>query len=222
MIKACRACDECRRGSAVSPRAVTHMRGFTRKARRIGVCVTALVATLAGLAPLGFADRVDGRLEAAVQLKALGYDRALKKRNARPKVTIGVIYKEGGDSEKVEKEMVAAFRDMSKQLKVQDMPIEAVAVLYKADSFASDLESAGVNVIYMTPGMEGDLAKIHAAAVARKAPTLCSDRNVVKQGVAMGVFLNKTKAGIAVNVKVARELGMDLDSALFSVAEVFK
>jgi hypothetical protein len=133
-----------------------------------------------------------------------------------------VLYRAGGDSEKVEKEMVAAFREMGKQMKVQSLAVDAVPVLYNADSVANDLATAGASVVYITPGLEAEVGKIHAAALVRKAPTICSDRNLVKQGVAMGVFLNKSKAGIAVNVKIARELGMDLDSTLFTVAEVFK
>jgi hypothetical protein len=172
--------------------------------------------------PLVRADRVDGKLEAAVHLKVLGYDRGLKKRGNPSKIVIGVLYKDGGDSEKVEKEMVLAFRDMAKQLKIQGLPVEVVAIPYKVDTLAADLASAGVNIIYVSPGLESERAKIHVAATARGAATICSDRELVKQGVAIGVFLKDKKAAIAVNIKAARELGMDLDSALFSVAEVFK
>jgi hypothetical protein len=198
------------------------MRLVSTCVKRSPVALAALLVTWFGLSELALADRVDGRIEATVQLKALSYDRAFKKRNTRTKVTIGVLYKAGGESEKVSKEMVAAFREMSKQIKVQDLAVEAVPVLFNPDSLAADLASAAVNVVYITPGLETEMSKIHAAALARKAPTLCSDRNLVKQGVAIGVFLNKTKTGIAVNVKIARELGMDLDSSLFTVAEVFK
>jgi hypothetical protein len=190
-------------------------------AAQVAATVAFLLA-LAGAAPLARADRVDGKLEAAVHLKVLGYDRGLKKRDNPQKLVIGVLYAAGGESEKVEKEMVAAFRDMARQLKVQGLPVEVVAIPYKADTLAADLAGAGVNILYVAPGLEGERAKIQAAAVARHTPTICSDRELVRQGMAIGVFLKDKKAAIAVNIKAARELGMDLDSALFAVAEVFK
>jgi Asp-tRNA(Asn)/Glu-tRNA(Gln) amidotransferase A subunit family amidase len=192
------------------------------RALRVGMSLIAFLLATVVAVPLVRADRVDGKLEAAVHLKVLGYDRGLKKRENPSKVMIGVLYKDGGDSEKVEKEMVAAFRDMAKQLKVQGLPVEVVAIPYKADSLAADLASAGVNIIYVSTGLESEQARIQAAAAARHAPTICSDREMVRQGVAIGVFLKDKKAAIAVNIKAARALGMDLDSALFSVAEVFK
>ena len=192
------------------------------RARRGAVSAVAFVLAMVCAVPLGLADRVDGKLEAAVHLKVLGYDRGLKKRGNPTRLVIGVLYIPGGDSEKVEKEMVAAFRDMAKQLKIQGLPVDVVAIPYKADTLAADLASAGVNIVYVSPGLEGERAKIHAAAASRGAATICSDREMVKQGIAIGVFLKDKRAAIAVNIKAARALGMDLDSALFSVAEVFK
>jgi hypothetical protein len=192
------------------------------RARRVAATAVVFLLAMVCAIPLARADRVDGKLEAAVHLKVLGYDRGLKKRGNPSKIVIGVLYKDGGESERVEKEMVGAFRDMAKQLKIQGLPVDVVAIPYKPDTLAADLANAGVNIIYVSPGLEGERARIHAAAAARGAPTICSDRELVKQGIAIGVFLKDKKAAIAVNIKAARELGMDLDSALFSVAEVFK
>src|SRR6185369_16838806 len=100
------------------------------RARRGAVSAVAFVLAMVCAVPLGLADRVDGKLEAAVHLKVLGYDRGLKKRGNPTKLVIGVLYIPGGDSEKVEKEMVAAFRDMAKQLKIQGLPVDVVAIPY--------------------------------------------------------------------------------------------
>jgi hypothetical protein len=184
--------------------------------------LVALLGTLRSVEPFGLAERVDSKLEATIHLKALNYDRALKTRTSGSTLTVGVIYRSGGESEKVQRDITAAFRDIGKRLKVQGLTVQPVPILHTSEGLAAQLNDAGVNVIYVTPGMDSDLAKIHAAAVPRRAPTLCSDRDLVMQGVALGVFFRDGKPVLAVNLKIARELGMEMESALFSVAEVFK
>jgi len=193
---------------------------WSRATRACAAAVVALVAVF-GARP-AHAQRVDGNLEAAIHLKALNYDRALPKR-AHGQVTIAVVYLAGQEaSESVGKAMVSAFRQLGKEMKVRGMPVAVVALPFKPDTLGDDLAASNAAAIYIAPGLDAAIPVIHAAALLRKAPTLCGDQAQVKIGVAIGVHRRGKAAGITINLKVARALGMDLDSALFAVAEVLK
>ena len=78
--------------------------------------------------------------------------------------------------------------------------------------------------MYLVPGFgASDIDAIRTVAIGSRRPTMCSERKLVKRGkVALGVFRRDNRPGLAVHLKAAREVGMDLEANLFSVAEVFK
>jgi len=168
------------------------------------------------------ADRLDGKLEAAIHLKVLDYDRTLKKR-AGGSLVIAIVTIPGHHaSETTGKIMDSSFREVGRGLKVRGMSVTVVSLAYQADTLAQDLAASNAAIVYVTPGLDRELAKIHAAAQQRHAATLCGDRAQVRNGVAIGVYLRGRSAAITINLRTARSLGMDLDSAVFAVAEVIK
>jgi ABC-type uncharacterized transport system substrate-binding protein len=189
-----------------------------RSISRSFAIVVALAAFLAA-APAR-AERLSAPLEAAIHLRALTYDRALKQR-AGTSAVIALLYDPSSDaSVQAANEIKDAFIALSKKMKVQDLPIVVKSVAYK-DSWPSN-ELSKVAAVYVTPGLEGRLSDIRAQATKVKIPTLCGDRDLARQGLAIAVYVKGSSPGVTINLPSARAAGMDLDSRLLAIAEVLK
>lgn len=166
------------------------------------------------------AERLSAPLEAAIHLRALGYDRALKQRIGNA-VVIAVLYDASSDaSVRATNELREAFISLGKKMKVQDLPIVVKSVAYK-DSWPSG-ELSKVAAVYVTPGLEGRLPDIRSQAARHNIPTLCGDRELAKQGLAIAVYVKGSSPGLTINLPSARSSGMDLDTRLLAIAEVLK
>ena len=84
------------------------------------------------------------------------------------------------------------------------------------------MASQGVDVLYVTAGLEKDVAAIQAVCTERKVVGVSAVRAFVKQGLAIGVVTKGESAGILVNLPAARAVGMDLDPKLLTLAEVIR
>jgi hypothetical protein len=196
---------------------------------RIGVVqhppVLRTFASLLGLAvliasPAARAQRLSAPLEAAIHLRALGYDRALHQR-AGDTAVIAILYNPSSDaSVQAEDDIGRAFRSLSGKMKVQGLPIAVKAVPYK-DAWPGG-ELAGVAAAYVTPGLEAHLSEIRSAAARADIPTLCGDRDLAVAGLSIAAYPKGSSPGLTINLRAARAAGMDLDSRLLSIAEVLK
>lgn len=166
------------------------------------------------------AERVSPPLEAAIHLRALGYDRALKTR-AGSSVVIAVLVDPTSEASTEAADAIKdAFISLSKKMKLQDLPIVVKTVSYKDSWPANDLTK--VAAVYVTPGLESRLSEIKTQAAKKSIATLCGDRDLAKQGIAIGVYVKGSSPGLTINLPSARASGMDLDSRLLAIAEVLK
>lgn len=166
------------------------------------------------------ADRLSAPLEAAIHLRALGYDRALHQR-AGDTVTIAVLYDPSSDdSVHAEEEIAQAFRALSGKMTVQNLPIAVKVVPYK-DTWPGN-ELAGVAAAYVTPGLTAHLNDIKTQAARNGIPTLCGDRDLAVAGLSIAAYPKGSSPGLTINLTAARADGMDLDSRLLAIAEVLK
>jgi hypothetical protein len=168
-------------------------------------------------------EEVRPRVEVALHLKILSYDRRLKERS-RGSLVIGVVYRaEGPDAERA-RDLMAAFRQLAQTFTVMGMTPAIVGVPYDGKTVETQLAQAGATAIYVSPGI-GELAPITAAAVHLQAPTLSARRDQVKDGVAIGVVADEQspdRPKIVINYPAAKALGMDLDPNLLRLAEVLR
>jgi hypothetical protein len=183
------------------------------------LAVALSIAVLCVSAPVR-AERMSAPLEAAIHLRALSYDRALKKR-AGDSVVIAILYDPASESSvQSSDEMRDALISLSKKVKVQDLPFVVKSVAYTNAWPTNDLAAA--SVVYVTRGLEGRLNEIRAQTVKHGIRTLCGDRDLARQGLAVAVYVNGTSPGLTINLAAARSAGMDLDSRLLAIAEVLK
>jgi hypothetical protein len=105
-------------------------------------------------------------------------------------------------------------------MKVQELSIVIKSVAYK-DTWPSS-ELAKVAAVYVSPGLESHLADIKAQSAKAGIPTLCGDRDLARQGIAIAAYVKGNSPGITINLAAARGAGMDLDTRLLAIAEVLK
>lgn len=166
------------------------------------------------------AERLSAPLEAAIHLRALGYDRALKKR-AGETVVIAILYDPSSElSIAAGEEMKDALISLSKKVKVQEMPIVVKSVSYKDSWPTNELSSAAV--VYVARGLEARLSDIRTQTAKNSIRTLCGDRDLAKQGLAVAAYVKGSSPGLTINLPAARATGMDLDSRLLAISEVLK
>jgi hypothetical protein len=183
-----------------------------------GVAVALGIAAFLISAPAR-AERLSAPLEAAIHLRVLGYDRALKQR-AGDSAVIALLYDSSSESSQQAADALKdALVSLSKKMKVQDLPIVVKSVAYK-DSWPGELSK--VAAVYVSPGLESRLGDIKSQSAKHNVPTLCGDRDLARQGLAIAAYVKGSSPGITINLASARAAGMDLDSRLLAIAEVLK
>jgi hypothetical protein len=163
---------------------------------------------------------VPSDLQAAIITRLLGYDRALKGR-AGSSLTIGILGKAADrGASRAQAELEQAF---GTQTSIQGLRLAARPYSYTdAAQLGEWVVSQGVDVLYVTPGLEKEVAAIQAVCAERKVVGVSSVRAFVKQGLAIGVVTKGESAGLLVNLPAARAAGMDLDPKLLTLAEVIR
>ena len=195
-------------------------------ARRRGLGLALVLLALALISPPHSAgasevEELNPDLAAQLHLKILSYDRALPAR-AHGRLVLGILYRpEREESERVRASMQAAFIERAGRTPVQGMTLSVMPIACgDPKTLQKRLQDAGVNLLYVTPGLEDVVGAIATAALALKAPTLTGRRGLIDAGLAVAVVTHDEKPAIAVNLPVAKALGMDLDPALLRLAEV--
>jgi hypothetical protein len=196
------------------------VRGMTRDRSLLRGLALVLGMAVLVVAQPARAERLAGPLEAAIHLRALGYDRALKDR-AGDTALIAILYDPGSDaSVSAADDISAALVALSKKMKLQGLPIAVKSIAYKDSWPSGELSKAAA--VYVAPGLESHLADIRTQAARQDVPTLCGDRELAKSGLSIAVYRKGSSPGLTINLVAARAAGMDLDSRLLSIAEVIK
>jgi YfiR/HmsC-like len=117
-------------------------------------------------------------------------------------------------------EMKEALISLRQKVKVQELPIVVKSVPYKDAWPANDL--AKVAVVYVSRGLESKLNEIRTQTTKNGIRTLCGDRDLAKQGLAIAAYVKGSSPGITINLPAARSAGMDLDTRLLAISEVLK
>jgi hypothetical protein len=196
------------------------IRGLFARMPRIGLL---LVVALVVLAPgRAHAQRVPPDIEAAIHLKVLSFDSALKAKVATAGMVIGVVYNGDKESQAAATAMATALTQLAdkKKMTVHGKAVKIVTIPLGADL---DQRLATVGAAYVSINLAAEqLASIAKVAEARKVPTLSSARAYLSSGVAIAVVAKEGKPAIVVHAGNAKRSGMILDSKLLRLAEVIK
>ncbi|MBK8013813.1 MAG: DUF4154 domain-containing protein [Deltaproteobacteria bacterium] len=161
---------------------------------------------------------VDAALEAAIHLKAIGYDRNLVQRSLS-EIVVAIVY-EPSSSTSVQRytEMLGAFQRAG-NITIRDLKVRFVSVPFKTP-LDVELAKAKATVVYVCPGLDDSLQEILAAAAKVEAPTLAGQRSYVEKGITIGVVAKGKNPAILVNLPAARRIRADFGAAFLRLAEV--
>ncbi len=195
--------------------------GPRRELIRLARLALGLIGLVGATARSSELEELNPSLAAQVHLKVLAYDRNLPA-HARGRVTLGILYRaDREESERMRSAMQAAFQKQGASSNLRGIPLAVTAVpLGDPRTLLKRLQDAGVNTLYITPGLEDAAGSIRSAASALQAPTLTGRRDLLDAGLAIAVVTDGERPVIVVNLAVAKALGMDLDPSLLRLAEV--
>jgi hypothetical protein len=189
----------------------------------VRVIAALLLAALVGEAAPARGDDLSPRRQALLLLRVLAYDRNLKTR-ARGAVRVAVVFRAGDRrSEEQGEEMAAAMAEVARQVVTAGLPVEVLALPYRdAADFEARLEAAAPTCLYVCDALRPAVKEIASAARRRAALAASASREMVQDGLALGIVRAGLHWSLIVNQPAAREEGVDLDAELLEIAEVIR
>jgi hypothetical protein len=181
-----------------------------------------LVGCLLAAGPAQAADEVPPEQQVLILSRALVYDDNFKERVGQ-EVRIAILSRPGhAASEASAAAMFKAWKGVG-NLKLAGLPLRVSALVFKdAASFGPSLASEAIDVLYLCPGLEANLAEIIELTRKRQVVTVGSREDYVKRGVALGVFLVNTRPTIMINLPASKIEGASFSSDLLRLATVIK
>jgi hypothetical protein len=163
------------------------------------------------------------RNQALLLLRILVYDRNLKQR-AEGTVTVGVVFRpHDAVSEQQRDALVAALESVAEDVVAAGMPVKALAIPYRdpadLDARIARLRPAAV---YVGAALSGSVKEIVRVTRRRSVLSVCGSREMVADGIGVGLVNRGRRAGVVVGLESTRSEGVDLDSALLAMAEVIR
>jgi hypothetical protein len=163
-------------------------------------------------------------LQIPVLLKVLTYDRHFETKSAQ-QVMVGIVYVDSRESRAALEDVAATLKSFAGKT-VKTRPVNYVVLEYTSPA---DLEKAikakNVNVLYITPGNDKNLADVLKISQANSITTLTGVPEYVKRspGIAVGVGLRADKKPqIYINLPSSKSEGSEFDASLLQIADVQK
>lgn len=101
----------------------------------------------------------------------------------------------------------------------------AKVIVYKytaAPALKSLVASEGAQVVYLTPGLEAELATIASVFEGVPTITVTTDGDQVEKGAVLGFELASARPKIVLNLAQAKKQGLDFSSDLFRLARLIR
>ena len=106
---------------------------------------------------------------------------------------------------------------------VQNLPVSALAIRFRTvPALLESFDAEGVTAVYVPESLTPALSSIQQVTRARGLPSLASGRELIEQGVSMGVFLSETGAKLIVNQRSMQIENIDLPAQVMAIAEVIR
>ena len=160
--------------------------------------------------------------QVVILLRALAYDGNLKSR-AGATIDVAVLFKKGhARSEQMAATMAKAFGALS-TTQVAGLPITVSRIGYGGtEALGKTISGAGIDLVYVCEGLEGDLGAISDATHRNRALTVGSRQEHVHGGLSLGVFQSDEKVTILLNLQASRQEGAAFAPDLLRLASVIR
>jgi hypothetical protein len=154
--------------------------------------------------------------------RALAYDENLRSR-AGDELVVAILAKAGSKASEQTAEAVGkAFSGLA-GIKVQGLPLRSARVNFSnAANLAGAVQKDGIDVIYICPGLDNELAGILEVARTNHVLSMGSREEYINKGASLGVFLISSKPTICVNLAASKAEGAAFGSDLLRLAKVIR
>jgi hypothetical protein len=179
----------------------------------------ALLALLAAGPAAGEEVQLPTKLQAALLVKVLSYDRNLPARAGRD-VVVGVLVQRGN----------AASIDAARELMdaIAQLPVPSsseprligVEVRLGEGELGRALDEQGIEVLYVTPLRAHAIEEVAAVTRARAVRSFTGSPGYVKRGLAVGFGVRNDRPEIVISRSSARAEGAELSAQLLDYARV--
>ena len=158
--------------------------------------------------------------QASILLKALSFDRNLKKRSGES-IHIAVLYK--GDGKVAEAGAIAAAFEQAGKDKIKGLPVKAQIVAFKSvGELLKQVEANNFNALYVHPSLATALSSVQQVARAKHIVSMGATGKMVAQGLSLGVGLKGGEPQLAVNLRAWKVEDVDLGQAILKISKVIQ
>lgn len=163
-------------------------------------------------------DAVPIAQQAKLLLKAISYDRNLKKRSGT-EVHIAVIHQGANEAAT---EIVTALTAAG-ATKVKGLSVKATGQPFTdVQDLLKRVDAQKYNVLYVHPSALKAISSIQQVARGKKVLSMGANKGLVEKGLSLGVYLHKSKPRLVVNQRAAKVEGLDLEPAIKLISTVIK
>jgi YfiR/HmsC-like len=181
-----------------------------------------LAGVLLSAARPGLAEQmpVPASLQVPLILKILTYDRQFETRSGSA-LSIGIVYSPAdADSSKATTAVTDVLNRFAGKT-VKNLPVKYWTIEYVSpERLESVLKEKAINVLYVSPGNDRNLAAITRLSRAGQITTATGVPDYVRKGVAVGVGERQGKPQILINLEASKSEGIDFDAGLLRIATV--
>jgi hypothetical protein len=149
--------------------------------------------------------------------RSIGYDKNLKAR-AGDSLVIGLVHAAANAASTAHCAAMQKAFSALKGVRVQGVPIDVVAFPF-AKTFAEDLKSRAVDVVYVCPAV-APIAEITAQTRRAKILSVAADEKDVGRGLTLGAAQDGAKITLVINQTSAKAEGVEFAEQLLSVAKI--
>jgi len=200
------------------------LRGTCRSVLRWGRDYPAIFFGLALLAqaPSLLAQGLPASAQVPLILKVLTYDRQFEAKTS-PEVKIGIVYSPGDAESSKATDAITAILNKFSGKTVKKLPIKYWTIEYVSPArLEAVVKERGINVIYVSPGNDNNLAAIVRLSQASKITTTTGVPDYVRSGIAVGIGSRRGKPQILINLEAAKSEGSEFDASLLRIATVVR
>lgn len=161
------------------------------------------------------------KMQLALLLKVLTFDRNLKQR-AGDELVIAICYQQEYNRSVKVKDEILSVMQVSPVDKIGDLPLRFSSIDIEKDDLAKAISKEDVDVLYITPLRSVAMKTITAVSRVEKTRTLTGVPDYVKSGLAVGIGTKEGKPLIIINLPTAKAEGADFSSELLKLAKVIQ
>lgn len=181
-----------------------------------GICLV-----VAGFSSIAAAESptAPASVQAQIITRILPFERSFAAKSGSSVVIVIVERSKDADSASASIQLAKALDDIGsvggRALRVQTVPYAS------ATSLVAESKKRGALVVYVTPGLAGEVPAIASAFVESGVLTVAAVESYVSRGAVLGIEVADGKPRMSINLSQAKKQKLDFPSAVLKLARIY-